>query len=113
MRGFYILVSIILMTSVQANSQARSSLPDPEPKVVKFYPNPAISFITFELIEKEQNKTYQLQIFNFLGKMVKEVVDVNSKTTVNVSDLVRGIYIFQLREPNGRIAESGRFQVNK
>jgi type IX secretion system substrate protein len=113
MRGFYILVSIILMTSVQANSQARPSLPDPEPKVVKFYPNPAISFITFELIEKEQNKTYQLQIFNFLGKMVKEVVDVNSKTTVNVSDLVRGIYIFQLREPNGRIAESGRFQVNK
>jgi Secretion system C-terminal sorting domain len=113
MRLFYILVSIILLTSTPAKSQVRTSLPDPEPKVVKFYPNPAISFITFEIIEKEENKTYQLQIFNFLGRMVKEVNEVNVKTTVNVGDLVRGLYIFQLREPNGRIAESGRFQVNK
>ena len=113
MRIFYILVSIILLTSIQAKSQVRTSAPDPEPKVVKFYPNPAISFITFEIIDKEENKTYQLQIFNFLGKMVKEATDVSAKTTMNVSDLVRGIYIFQLKESNGRIVESGRFQVNK
>jgi Secretion system C-terminal sorting domain len=114
MRIFYILLSIILLTSTQAKSQDRTVTPDPDPKVVKFYPNPAISYITFEIIDNQQNKTYQLQIFNFLGRMVKDVKDVNAKTTVNVSDLVRGIYIFQLREQdNGRIAESGRFQVNK
>jgi hypothetical protein len=113
MRIFYILLSIILLTSIQAKSQAKSAMPDPEPKIVKFYPNPAISYITFEVIDKDQNKTYELQIFNFLGKKVREASDVTAKTIVNLSDFVRGIYIFQLKDPNGRIAESGRFQVNK
>jgi hypothetical protein len=87
-------------------------MPDPEPKIIKFYPNPAVSFITFE-IAKESNKTYTLLIFNFLGKKVKDVPDVSAKTVVNLSDLIRGIYIFQLKEQNGRVTDSGTFQVNK
>src|SRR5882757_935636 len=112
MRIFYILLSIILLNSTQAKSQARGPMPDPEPKIIKFYPNPAVSFITFE-IAKESNKTYSLQIFNFLGKKVKDVPDISSKTVVNLSDFVRGIYIFQLKEQNGRVTDSGTFQVNK
>jgi len=112
MRIFYILLSIILLSSTQAKSQARGPMPDPEPKIIKFYPNPAVSFITFE-IAKESNKTYSLQIFNFLGKKVKDVPDISSKTVVNLSDFVRGIYIFQLKEQNGRVTDSGTFQVNK
>jgi hypothetical protein len=87
-------------------------MPDPDTRIVKFYPNPAISFITFE-VEKEPNKTYSLQIFNFLGRKVKDVTDITPKTVVNLSDLVRGIYIFQLKEQNGRVTDSGTFQVNK
>jgi hypothetical protein len=87
-------------------------MPDPEPKIIKYYPNPAVSFITFE-IAKESNKTYTLLIFNFLGKKVKDVPDIGSKTVVNLSDLVRGIYIFQLKEQNGRVTDSGTFQINK
>jgi hypothetical protein len=87
-------------------------MPDPEPKIVKYYPNPAVSFITFE-VTRDAGKTYTLQIFNFLGRKVKDVADVNSKTVVNLSDFVRGLYIFQLKEPNGRVTESGTFQVNK
>ncbi|HWK04044.1 MAG TPA: T9SS type A sorting domain-containing protein [Puia sp.] len=112
MRIFYILLSFILLSSTQAKSQARGPMPDPEIKIVKFYPNPAVSFITFE-IEKESNKVYSLQIFNFLGRKVKDVADLSPKTIVNLSDLVRGIYIFQLKEQNGRVADSGTFQVNK
>jgi hypothetical protein len=112
MRIFYILLSIILLSSTQAQSQARGPMPDPEPKIVKFYPNPAISFITFE-IEKESNKSYSLQIFNFLGKKVKDETNISSKTVVSLSDFVRGIYIFQLKEQNGRVINSGTFQVNK
>ena len=45
MRIFYILVSIILLTTAQAKSQVRGPVPDPEHKVVKkFYPNPAVSY---------------------------------------------------------------------
>jgi hypothetical protein len=112
MRIFYILLSIILLNTSRAFSQAKGPLPDPEPKIIKFYPNPAISFITFE-IEKSANKTYALQIFNFLGRKVKDVSDITPKTVVNLSDLGRGIYIFQLKEANGRIYDSGSFQINK
>lgn len=112
MKIFYILVSILLMNVTPALSQARGPMPDPEPKVVKFYPNPAVSFITFE-IDKEANKTATLQIFNFLGRKVKDVSDLQPKTVVNLNDFVRGIYIFQLKDASGRIINSGTFQVNR
>ena len=100
------------MTSTQAFSQAKGPMPDPESKVIKFYPNPAISYITFE-VAKESSKAYSLQIFNFLGRKVKDVTDISSKTVVQLNELVRGIYIFQLRDPNGRVTDSGTFQINK
>jgi hypothetical protein len=112
MRIFYILLSIILLTSTRAKSQARGPMPDPEHKVIKFYPNPAVSYITFELT-KEPNKIYSLQIFSFLGKKVKEQGDIIDKTTVNLSDLNRGLYTFQLKDPTGRVTDSGIFQINK
>ncbi len=94
MRIFYILVSIILLTTTQARSQARGPMPDPEHKVVKkFYPNPAVSYIIFEL-DKEPNKTYRLEIFSFLGKMVKDIPDMVDHYTVNLSDLYpRPLYL--------------------
>jgi hypothetical protein len=113
MRIFYILLSIILLSTTQAKSQARGPLPEPEHKVVKkFYPNPAVSYIIFEL-EKEPNQTYTLQVYSFLGKMVKDVPDIVDRYTVNVGDLTRGLYTFQLKDQSGRVTDSGIFQVNK
>jgi hypothetical protein len=112
MRIFYILLSIILLTSFRASCQGRSSLPDQDHKVVKFYPNPAVSYITFELV-KDANKTYTLQIYSFLGRKVKDIPEVSDKTTVQLSDLIRGLYTFQLHDEAGRITDSGIFQVNK
>ena len=113
MRIFYILLSIILLSTAQAKSQARGPLPEPEHKVVKkFYPNPAVSYIIFEL-EKEPNQTYTLQVYSFLGKMVKDVPDIVDRYSVNVSDLTRGLYTFQLKDQSGRVTDSGIFQVNK
>jgi Secretion system C-terminal sorting domain len=113
MRIFYILLSIILLTSTQAKSQARGPLPEPEHKVVKkFYPNPAISYITFEL-DKEVNQNYTLQIYSFLGKQVKNVTEIQDRQQINLSDLPRGLYTFQLKDLSGRVTDSGIFQVNK
>jgi hypothetical protein len=111
MRIFYILVSIILLTSTQAKSQARGPLPEPEHKVIKFYPNPAVSYITFELLRDNRNSN--LQIYNFLGRKVKEMPDIQEKTTVNLSDLSRGLYTFQVKDEVGRVTDSGIFQVIK
>jgi Secretion system C-terminal sorting domain len=80
---------------------------------VHFYPNPANSFITFDDFSKKYDRSYSIQIFNFCGKKVFEFNLGDQKNMVNLSDFFRGIYIFQLRDPNGKIVESGKFQVNK
>jgi hypothetical protein len=80
---------------------------------VHFYPNPASSFITFEDFSRKYDKNYSIQLFNFLGKKVFEFSLGDQKNIVNLSDFFRGIYIFQLRDPTGKIVESGKFQVNK
>ncbi|MBC7850603.1 MAG: T9SS type A sorting domain-containing protein [Chitinophagaceae bacterium] len=114
MKIFYTL-SIILFISVTAKSQDRttpSPAGDPTTKIIKFYPNPAVSFINFEF-QKAYDKSYNFQIFNFLGKKVFEVNNVTPKTVVSVADFFRGVYIFQLRDKNGKVVDSGKFQVSK
>lgn len=113
MKIFYTLF-IILFISVQVKSQERSPSPEREPvaKIVKFYPNPATSFITFDF-QDNYDKSYNLQIINFVGKKVHEVTKVTPKTIVNLSDFYRGVYIFQLRDRNGKLVDTGKFQVVK
>ena len=104
---------MVFCSVAQVKSQSRiPGFPDPEPASVRFYPNPATSFITFDLI-KDLGKNYSIQLFNFLGKKVYEFPATDQKTVVNLSDFFRGIYIFQLRDPTGKIIQSGKFQVNK
>jgi len=99
--------------STQAKSQVRGPMPDTDHKVVKkFYPNPAVSYIIFDL-DRESNQNYTLQIYSFIGKQVKNVTDLSDHTTVNLSDLARGLYTFQLKDQSGRVTDSGIFQVNK
>lgn len=81
-------------------------------KAVRYYPNPAASFINFEF-QKGYDKTYSLLIFNFIGKKVVELKPAEEKITVPLTDFYRGVYIFQLRDTKGNIVESGKFQVIK
>jgi hypothetical protein len=114
MRIFYILLStILLMTSLAAKSQVKVSSPETDHKVVKkFYPNPAVSFITFEL-DKEPSVTYTLLIYSFIGKQVKSIPDIQDRAQVPVSELNRGLYTFQLKDQTGHVTDSGIFQVVK
>jgi hypothetical protein len=114
MKIFYIL-TFILTVSTQVKSQDRlPPAPPSEPKVriIKFYPNPATSIINFDF-QKGYEKNLNFIIFNMLGKKVYEAVNVDSRTTVNLSDFYRGIYIFQLKDKNGKLVDSGKFQVSK
>lgn len=114
MRIFYTL-SIILLSTLSAKSQERpTSLPASAPatRIIKFYPNPAVSYINFEF-QKNYEQELNFQIINFLGKKVLEINNVSPKTQVNLSDFYRGVYIFQLRDKNGKVIDSGKFQVSK
>lgn len=112
MKIFYAL-SIILFTTLQASSQERTPSPEkPVTKVVKFYPNPATSYITFD-IQKESDKNYTFQIFNMLGKKVYETNNVSARNVISLADFFRGLYIFQLKDKSGKLIDSGKFQVSK
>ena len=111
MKIFYAL-STILLLSLQAKSQDRNPGEGSAPTIVKFYPNPATSIITFDF-QRGYDKSLNLQIYNFIGKKVQEINNVTPKTTVNLNDFYRGIYIFQLKDKNGKVIDSGKFQVSK
>jgi hypothetical protein len=117
MKIFYIFLFLIVLTNAGAKAQNTivSSTQDPvEAKHVKFYPNPATSLINFEFQKANNNYAgFSFQVFNFLGKKVYELTNVNQKTTISLADFPRGIYIFQLKDQNGQIIESDRFQVVK
>jgi hypothetical protein len=81
-------------------------------KLVRFFPNPATSFINFEL-QKSGNETYIFQVFNFLGKKVMDLPQVSNRTQVDLTNYTRGFYIFQLKNKSGKVIESGKFQVEK
>src|ERR1700722_19136797 len=114
MRLFYVVLLTVFF-SARATAQSRiTGFPEGGTSTtVRFYPNPATSYITFEDYLKKYDKNYSIQLFNFLGKKVYEFNLADQKNIVNLSDFFRGIYIYQLRDPTGKIVESGKFQVNK
>ena len=108
-----LLMAFLSVTGLKAQSRV-PGFPDNAPvSTVRFYPNPATSFITFEDFAKKYDRNYSIQIFNFLGKKVYEFELGDQKNIVSVSDFFRGIYIFQLKDAKGKIVESGKFQVSK
>jgi hypothetical protein len=115
MRILYLILLMVFFMSAGACAQSRlGGFPDNGTvATLRFYPNPANSFITFEDFSKKYDRNYSIQLFNFLGKKVYEFNLADPKNIVNLSDFFRGIYIFQLRDPTGKIVESGKFQVNK
>lgn len=117
MKLFY-LVILFLGCTLFAGAQTGKPVDSPSQpgiidiKLVKFYPNPATSVINFE-IPKQVDKNFTLQIYNFIGKKVFEIVNASQKNTIPLTEFYRGVYIFQLRDKAGRIVESGKFQIAK
>lgn len=110
----YILTLLIGITFTSFAQQAKltSDQGATAAKLIKFYPNPATSVINFDL-QKSNDNSFSLLIFNFMGKKVYEVKNAPSRLNINLEDFYRGIYVFQLRDKNGVTIESGKFQVVK
>lgn len=109
MKRFLLITSIFLLTGVLAQGQSRTTEPTP---IVRFYPNPATTTVTFDF-QKTYENGFSIQVYNFMGKKVYELKNMPQRTTVNLSDFNRGVYIYQLRDRTGRMIESGRFQVSR
>lgn len=112
MKKILLISSIILFTATYSQGQSRSPLPDGNGSIVRFYPNPATTVITFDFL-RTLEKGHTIQLYNFLGKKVYEAANLNQQTKINLSDYIRGVYIYQLFDKAGKLVESGKFQVSK
>ena len=97
----------------QASPAALPSQPLPAEKLIRLYPNPAVSYITFEL-KDELRKGLSLQVYNgILGKKMYETRLPGDRFVLNLNEYSRGLYIYHLIDASGKIIESGKFQVSK
>jgi Secretion system C-terminal sorting domain len=107
------ILFFLLLVVADASAQKPAGTTSPSQNtLVKFYPNPAVNFITFEMKEPVERGS-SLQVYSFLGRQVATVPVNAQRVTVNVSEYFRGIYVFQLRSPNGKVVETNKFQVSR
>ncbi len=108
-----ILLAVLLIASgwIFANTGNAFVPTDVQVKIVKFYPNPATSYINFEF-PVNIDRTYSISIYSFSGRKMKDIPVSSSKLSIILSDdFYRGIYIFQLHDKTGKLIEAGKFQV--
>ncbi len=107
---FFVLIGLTFTSFAQNKTTAAG---DQQSKLLKFYPNPANTpVVSFEFV-RGYDKSYSFQLYNFMGKKVLEVRTPTPKFIVSLADLFRGVYIYQLRDKDSRIIESGKLQVVK
>ncbi len=114
MRRVLPILTFLLLSSFFAAAQAPKTNPGGETvRIAKLYPNPASSYITFDL-QGNYKKGLTVQIYNgVLGKKMAETQNIPERFTLNLTDYTRGIYIYHLVDATGKIIESGKFQVSR
>ena len=107
------ILSFVLLLAIQSQGQSSRNNPvDGTERLVKMYPNPATSFITFDL-QKDADKGLTIQLYSLIGKKMFESLNVKEKVTIPLQDFNRGVYIYHLIDRNGKLVESGKFQVSR
>ena len=115
MRRILPILSIILLIAFQSQGQSSrpTTPPDGADRIIKLYPNPAVSYITFDL-QKKYQKNLTVHVYNgLLGKRMYEAQNIPEKFIIDVNEFNRGIYFYQLIDLTGKIIESGKFQVSR
>lgn len=111
-RNFTLLILMFVFISAEGQSQDRLAKNElGTARYVKFYPNPATTFIVIEL-QKTLDKNCSFQIFNFSGKKIVDM-QVIGRAKIDLTSYSRGIYILQLKDRNGKTIEAGKFQIEK
>jgi hypothetical protein len=109
------LISFLLTATclrAMVDKGPRWESPDQTPRISRCYPNPDSSQIQFD-IRKPSGTVLRLCVYNFLGRKVADVSRVGPSLRLDLAGFTRGIYIFQLIDAQGRVMESGKFQVER
>ena len=89
----------LLLQYLQARSYTVDNSDFTQVKIVKCYPNPAVSFVNFELTDNNAvTKNYSLEVYSFTGKKMYQANISNVKVTLTLTnDFYRGIYVYQIQ----------------
>ena len=107
-----ILTILFSFTFMLGFSQVKRVTMSDQVKRTSIYPNPAKSFVHIQYKQSTQPPA-SLVIYNFLGKKQIETNQPGSNVYLDLTSFNRGVYIFQFRDRNGQIIDSGKFQVEK
>lgn len=111
MKQLLSILSFVLLFAIQSNGQSSRNPGESGDRIVKMYPNPATTTITFDL-QKDADKGLTIQVYSLIGKKMFEAQNVKTKVAVDLEDFNRGVYIYHLIDRNGKLVESGKFQVS-
>ena len=107
------ILLIVLFSAFQSYGQeSRGAIQEPAGKFVKLYPNPATTYVTFDL-QKNYQKGMTITIFSFLGKKMAETPNAAEKNNIALTDFNRGMYIYHITDANGKVIDTGKFQVSR
>jgi hypothetical protein len=115
LKKFLLILSVILVTTAEIHAQARIapvSNTGVQTSILRFYPNPATTFITFDF-QKGYDKGYSIQIYSLIGRKMLEQTNFSDHTTINLAEFNKGLYIYKLFDKSGKVVETGKFQVTK
>jgi hypothetical protein len=108
----YILILSIGINFTSFAQNKNTAQGEPIAKLIKPYPITATTAINFDFLYG-YDKSFSLQIYNFMGKKILEINKMLPRINVSLEDFYRGIYVYQLRDKEGKIIDSGKFQVVK
>ena len=84
-----------------------TSLENQEMVELLVYPNPTETNLTFQL--NENSKEYKLEIFDITGKVYKSTSLKGVSTTIDVSVLSKGVYLYYIYNRDGSRLSRGKF----
>ena len=107
-----ILTILFSFTLLLGFGQVKRVTMSEQVKRTSIYPNPAKSFVHIQY-KQSTPAPASLVIYNFLGKKQIETNQPGTHVYLDLASFNRGVYIFQFRDRNGQIIDSGKFQVEK
>ncbi len=79
--------------------------------VLQVYPNPASNVLTIKTGQYKPGNNFS--VFDLTGRFIKQVAIENYTTTLNISALQAGNYLYRLADKTGTILTQGKFEVLK
>jgi|1048.fasta_scaffold00304_23 hypothetical protein len=106
-----ILFLITLLFAIAGQAQVKKTTLGENIRRTTIYPNPARSFVSIQYKHTAMPAT--LVIYNFMGKKLLVVNQPGASVYIDLAGFNRGIYIFQFKDRNSQLLDTGKFQVEK